>query len=152
MNSESLSLAFLARSPGRDLFDARQDFANVVRGRARVHDYNAQYPVSIEYRGTNIGEPAFVELLLDCPMAAIRVATALPQLEAKDIRVRPVNRFENFRLRAVVECGFSDVANVSCEMVPNFRAVSAPYQPDLQRIEALRAGNGELAEIGPAPL
>ena len=85
-------------------------------------------------------------------MTTIGIAVALPQSEAEDIRVRLMNWLENFRPHAVIECGLADVAHVCGQMIPKFSAVNAPHQPDLQGIEALRAGDGELAKIRPAPL
>src|SRR3954447_17843044 len=38
------------------------------------------------------------------------------------------------------------------QRIPNLRSVGSPYHPGLERVEALRAGNGHLANVGPAPL
>src|SRR4051812_2783922 len=41
---------------------------------------------------------------------------------------------------------------MSCQCIPNFWAVGSPYDPRLERVEALRAGDRHLANVGPAPL
>jgi hypothetical protein len=136
-----------------DLLRPAQDVADVVRSRSWVHHHNPQHSAAVEYGGTDVAKSALIELFLDCPTMPIRITIVwAPQPEAENVRVRLMHRLKNLRFRTVPKRRLGNVADMCRQVIPKLSAVHAPHQPGFERIESLRARNGKLAQVGPAPL